>query len=128
MLVVPLLAGLVVLALSLAPHWLYMRAWLRIAGAALTALGIFACGAGWSNAHWRAQAAELQQAADRAAKQSQEASQEIAARVVERTKIVQVRGANTVQYIEREVKPRDAGCVIPPEFVLAHNRAAEVPR
>jgi hypothetical protein len=48
-------------------------------------------------------------------------------RVVTKTQVVKQRGEATVEYITREVVKHNAGCVIPPEFINAHNRAAETP-
>jgi uncharacterized protein (DUF427 family) len=77
---------------------------------------------------WQQAARDLQQQVAEAEAKSQVVNTVVEERVVVKTQVVRERGAATVQYITREVVKHDTSCVIPPEFVHAHNRAAEVPQ
>jgi hypothetical protein len=50
---------------------------------------------------------------------------QIVERVVTKNKIIKEQAKNTVEYIDREVIKYDNGCVIPKEFIKAHNDAAQ---
>jgi len=47
-------------------------------------------------------------------------------KVVKKTEYIKTRGKDVVQYIDREVTKYDNTCIIPKEFVKAHNDAAEM--
>lgn len=49
---------------------------------------------------------------------------EIVEKIVTDTKVVKVKGDTVIKYIEKNANDIDKACVIPPEVIDAHNRAA----
>lgn len=94
----------------------------------VVAATIFILGMLYCDNTWKAAAAELQAKVDIAEAQSKVVNTEVQEKVVYKTQVVRQRGADTVQYINREVVKYDTNCAIPLEFVNAHNRAAEAPK
>ena len=120
---IPLL-GLVSLGLSRIPVLYMYRTVLSIAGTAVLALGLFALGMLYANNTWQQAARELQAKVAAAEAQSQVVNEVVREKLVTQTKIVRERGETVIKYIDREVVKQDQRCVIPPEFVTAHNQAA----
>ena len=77
---------------------------------------------------WQQAAKELQAQVEIAEAKSQIVNEVIKDRIVFKTQLVKQRGENTTEYITREVVKYDNTCVIPPEFIKAHNSAAEQPK
>jgi uncharacterized membrane protein len=98
---------------------------LKILGSTIVALSIFILGMLYCDNTWKAAAAELQSRVDAAEAQSQVVNTEIHEKFIVKTQVIKTRGADVIQYVDREVVKHDSGCTIPPEFVTAHNRAAE---
>lgn len=101
---------------------------LKIAGCTTIAITIFIFGMLYCDNAWKLSAAELQAKVDIAEVKSQNVNTEIREKIVVKTQVVKTRGADIVQYIDREVVKGNQNCVIAPEFVDAHNRAAEPPK
>jgi uncharacterized membrane protein len=100
---------------------------IKIAGGTTVAAVIFILGLLYANGVWQQAAQELQAKVAIAEAKSQVVNEVIKERVVTKTQVVKQRGEATVEYITREVVKHNAGCTIPPEFINAHNRAAETP-
>ena len=100
---------------------------IKIAGGTTVAAVIFILGLLYANGVWQQAAQELQAKVAIAEAKSQVVNEVIKERVVTKTQVVRQRGEATVEYITREVVKHNAGCVIPTEFINAHNRAAETP-
>jgi uncharacterized membrane protein len=100
---------------------------IKIAGGTTVAVVIFILGLLYANGVWQQAAQELQAKVAIAEAKSQVVNEVIKERVVTKTQVVKQRGEATVEYITREVVKHDTSCVIPPEFINAHNRAAETP-
>lgn len=98
---------------------------LKIVGLTTIAASIFIIGMLYSDNAWKQAARELQAKVDIAEAQSQAVNNEIKEKVVVKTQLIKTRGTDVIQYVDREVVKYDNSCVIPPEFVSAHNRAAE---
>lgn len=98
---------------------------LKIVSAMLVGVTIFIFGVQYSNHAWTAAGQELQQKVLVAEQQSTAVNTQVEQKLVFKTQIVRERGADVVQYIDREVVKWDTTCVIPPEFVSAHNQAAK---
>ena len=94
----------------------------------VVALTIFVCGMLYADNTWKAAAAKLEARVAELQAQAQAVNTTIQERVVTKIQVVKVRSEDTTRYIDREVTKHDNGCVIPPEFVNAHNRAAEQPK
>lgn len=89
---------------------------------------IFLCGMLYADNTWKAAARELQAKVVELEAKAQAVNTVIQERVVNKTQVVRVRGEDTVRYVDREVVKYDTTCVIPQEFINAHNRAAEQPK
>ena len=101
---------------------------LKISGLVVVACAIFVLGMLHADRTWQAAARDLEAKVAAAEAQSQQVNEVIKERLVTRTQVVKVRGEDIVRYIDREVAKTDIACVISPEFVNAHNRAAEPPK
>lgn len=98
---------------------------IKIVMGILVGVTIFICGAQYADNTWKQAARELEAKVVVAEAQSIEVNKVISERLVTHTQVVKTRGDDIVQYIDREVNKTDTGCIISPEFVSAHNRAAE---
>ena len=100
---------------------------LTIAGIAIIAIGIFLEGLCIGS---KDIVDELNKAKEKVAQMEQQGKEEttkVETKVVTKTKVIHERGEVIKQYIDREITKYDSQCVIPQEFVIAHNDAAEVP-
>jgi len=100
---------------------------LTIAGIAIIAIGIFLEGLCIGS---KDIVDELNKAKEKVAQMEQQGKEEttkVETKVVTKTKVIHERGEVIKQYIDREITKYDSQCVIPQEFVKAHNDAAEVP-
>lgn len=100
----------------------------KILGGVVVLTAIFIMGLLYANGVWQQAAKDLQQQVAAAEAKSQQVNTVVEERVVTKTQIVKQRAAATVEYVVREVVKHDPSCVIPQEFVAAHNRAAEAPK
>lgn len=101
---------------------------LKIASPILVAAAIFVLGMLYCDNAWKHAAAELQRKVEVAEATSKVVNTQIQEKVVYKTQVIRQRGADNTQYINREIVKYDTTCIIPPEFVAAHNRAAEPPK
>jgi hypothetical protein len=103
----------------------------RVLGIALLALGVYFRGGYAVEQQWRERVAQVEAKLAQAEQQSQKENVRIETRVVTKTQLIRERGADIVQYIDREIVKYDTKfapggqCEIPREFVRAHNDAAE---
>ena len=74
---------------------------------------------------WRERVHEMEQKVAQAEQQAREANQQLEKKAEKQVQVIRQRGKTITQYIETEIVKRDNQCVIPPEFVRAHNMAAE---
>jgi len=122
------LLGIIAFATAYLPQAKILSKPIKIIALVVVALGIFVNGMKYADSTWKQAAAELEAKVVEAEAKSAAANQVITERVVNKIQVVKVRGAQTTQYIDREVVKHDHSCIIPPEFVNAHNRAAEQPK
>jgi hypothetical protein len=122
-----LLAGL---SSYLFSHFVPLKSYnllLKILSGVVVAAVIFILGLLYADGVWQQAAQELQAKVVAAEAKSQVVNTVIQERVVTKTQVVKQRGEATVEYITREVVKHDTSCTIPPEFITAHNRAAQTP-
>ena len=100
----------------------------RASCAALFVVGLFMCGAIHDNEAWLERVREMEVKVAAAEAQAKEENTKIETKTVTRIEIIKQRGQDITQFIDREVTKYDNTCVIPPEFITAHNRAAEQPK
>jgi len=60
-----------------------------------------------------------------AEEQSVQETVKIETKYVNKTQVIRERGEDVLKYIDREVVKYDSTCIIPKEFIEAHNKAAE---
>lgn len=125
---VPLVLGICAFGLSHLPPLKLYALPLKIVGGILVACGIFVNGMLYANNRWHEAASKLEAQVQAAQAQSQVTNAQLEQKITVKTQVVRERGRDVVQYIEREVAQHNSGCVVPPEFVRAHNTAAEPPR
>jgi hypothetical protein len=97
---------------------------IRIVSAILLIVGIWFEGGISNEAKWQARVTELQLKVAEAEKQSAKQNTVIVEKIVTKTQIIKEKGDNVIKYIDRELVKYDNQCVIPDEFVKAHNDAA----
>lgn len=101
---------------------------IQLVSVALIVIGVFMSGAIHNENAWLERVKELEAKVEAARIQSEEENNKIVEKVVTKTKIIKQRGENIVRYIDKEIVKYDNTCVIPKEFVKAHNDAAEPPK
>lgn len=124
-----LFAGVVATAAGFVAHRIpvlgqYQLAF-KIAGIGLLVLGVYFRGGLAVEQEWRERVAAVEEKLAQAEKASAETNTKIDIQVQKKIASVRERTTYIRQYVDREVVPYDAGCVIPEPFVQAHNRAAE---
>lgn len=81
---------------------------------------------GISNEHkWIERVKELEAKIAVAEAQSKEENVRVEQKVVTKVQIVKQRSDDIIRYVDREITKYDSQCVIPKEFIKAHNDAAE---
>jgi hypothetical protein len=101
---------------------------IQIASVAVVLVSIYMIGAISNNDAWLAKIKDLEVKVAAAEAKSATVNTDIVKKVVTKTQIVKQRGEDIIKYVDREVVKFDANCVIPKEFVLTHNQAAEAPK
>lgn len=101
---------------------------IQAASVAVVLFSIYMIGAISNNDAWLARIKDLETKVAQAEAKSAATNTDIVEKTVTKTQIVKQRGQDIVKYVDREVVKYDTTCVIPKEFVLVHNRAAEAPK
>jgi uncharacterized membrane protein len=97
---------------------------IQIVSIILIAIGTYMSGAISNNEKWEAKVKELEIKLAGAEVAAAKVNTEIVEKVVVKREYYKERGKDVIQYIDREVVKYDERCVIPKEFVEAHNNAA----
>lgn len=98
---------------------------IQIVSAALILVGSFLCGANWNNNSWLEKVKELEEKVAKAEKESKDANDKLNEKTTEQNTKIKEKQVIVKQYIDREIVKYDNQCIIPKEFVEAHNKAAE---
>ena len=101
---------------------------IKLASVAVVAASIYMIGAISNNDAWLAKIKDLEVKVAQAEAKSATVNTDIVEKTVVKTQVIKQRGEDIVRYVDREVVKYDTTCVIPKEFVLIHNRAAEAPK
>ena len=101
---------------------------IQAASVAVVLFSIYMIGAISNNDAWLAKIKDLEVKVAEAEAKSATANSEIVEKIVTKTQVVKQRGQDIVKYVDREVVKFDANCVIPKDFVVVHNQAAEAPK
>ena len=97
----------------------------KVVGYTLVAFGLFLEGGLNDNMVWQARVAEMELKVAAAEVESAKENTKIVEKVVKQTEFVKTKGKDVIRYIDRDVTKYDNTCIIPKEFVKAHNDAAE---
>ena len=100
----------------------------KIISGILIALTIFICGLQYADQTWQQAANDLQTKVVAAEAKSQQVNEVVKEKLIVKTQIVKQQGKTVIEYIDREVVKHNTACVIPEEFIKAHNSAAETPK
>jgi 4-hydroxyphenylpyruvate dioxygenase-like putative hemolysin len=101
---------------------------IQAASVAVVVFSVYMIGAISNNDAWLARVKEMETKVAEAEAKSATANTEIVEKTVVKTQVVKERGQDIIKYVDREVVKYDATCIIPKEFVVTHNRAAEAPK
>ena len=99
----------------------------KLAGIALLVLGVYFRGGLAVETEWRERVVAVEARLALAEKASADANVKIEQNTQKKTTEIRQRTQYIRQYVDREVVRYDAGCIIPPPFIRAHNDAAEAP-
>ena len=91
-------------------------------------IGVFMSGAIHNETAWLERVKEMEAKVAEAQAKSAETNVKIVEKVVTKTQVVKEKADEVVKYVDREIVKYDNTCVIPKEFVKAHNDAAEPPK
>jgi uncharacterized membrane protein len=97
---------------------------IQVVSVILIAIGTYMSGAISNNEKWEAKVKELEIKLAGAEVAAAKVNTEIVEKVVVKREYYKERGKDVIRYIDREVIKYDERCVIPKEFVEAHNNAA----
>jgi hypothetical protein len=89
------------------------------------AFGLFMTGAVKGSESLLAEIKDLKEKVTVAEVKSVEETVKIETKYINKTQVIRERGEDVIKYIDREVVKYDSTCVIPKEFIEAHNKAAE---
>jgi hypothetical protein len=101
---------------------------IKLASVATVIVSVYMIGAISNNDAWLAKIKDLEVKVAAAEAKSAAANTDIVEKTVVKTQVIKQRGQDIVKYVDREVVKYDTTCVLPKEFVLIHNRAAEAPK
>ena len=101
---------------------------IKLASVVTVIVSVYMIGAISNNDAWLAKIKDLEVKVAAAKAKSAAANTDIVEKTVVKTQVVKQRGQDIVRYVDREVVKYDTTCVIPKEFVLIHNKAAEAPK
>lgn len=121
--ILALLAGFILKAIPFVSTY---RLPLQVGGLFALLLGIWFEGGIYNNNAWLARVKEMEAKVAAAEQQSKEANAAIDAKSVTQVAAIKQRTETIYKYIETDVAKYNDGCVIPSEFIKAHNSAAEL--
>jgi len=101
---------------------------IQAASVAVVAVSIYMIGAISNNDAWLARVKEMEAKVAEAEAKSATANTDIVEKTVIKTQVIKERGQDIVKYVDREVVKYDTTCLVPKEFIAAHNKAAEAPK
>lgn len=79
-----------------------------------------------NEAKWNARIKEVEAKVAAAEVESAKQNVKIVEKVVKKTEYITRKGNDVIQYVDREIVKYDSSCVIPKEFVKAHNDATDL--
>jgi hypothetical protein len=98
---------------------------LKILFVILFSLGLYFEGSLAATKDWRDKVELMEQKVKVAEEKSKVENVRIVTKYKTKTTVIEKKGKDIVQYIDREITKYDDSCVIPKEFIEIHNKAAE---
>jgi len=120
-----LLGYLATYVMKFIPFVYVYRTPIQVASIIAIVFGTYMAGAISNEEAWVARVQEMELKVAAAEAQSAKENIKVVEKVVNKVQIVRQRGDDIIKYVDREITKYDNQCVIPKEFVEAHNRAAE---
>lgn len=114
--------------LALFPVLLPYRKIFHILSLFFIIIGVYFAGGYGTEMEWRKRVQDMQAKVAKAEEQSKQANVKLDNKAQQKVKVIREKGLVVKQYIDREVTKYDNQCVIPKEFVKAHNDSAEAPK
>lgn len=102
----------------------YYKELVGIVSAITFAFCLFMVGAVVNEEVWQARVKEMEAKVAEAEVQSAKENIKVVEKVVTKTQVVKQRGQDIIKYVDKEIVKYDNTCVIPKEFIEAHNKAA----
>ena len=97
----------------------------RVASTIALFVGVWLHGADTNNQSWIARVKEMEAKVAQAEEQSKQANAIINSKSAAKQNAIKQKTETIYRYIERDVAKYDNACIIPKEFIKAHNDAAE---
>lgn len=126
--IVPLIGLLAIVAsmfLRMIPFVVMYYQPMRIIGLVALLLGFFLEGGLYNDRAWQERVREMEAKVAKAEAESKEANTKLDGKLNSATQKNFQKQVIIKQYIDREVSKYDSTCIIPKEFISAHNQAAE---
>lgn len=101
---------------------------MQVIGILALAFGLYMEGGISNQEKWEARVKEMQIKVSQAEADSNKANTKIIEKTTTKVELVKQRGDDIIKYVDREIIKYDQQCVIPKEFIKAHNDAAEQPK
>jgi nucleotide-binding universal stress UspA family protein len=107
---------------------------IQLGSVALIVLGTYMSGAISNEEAWLARVKELEAKVEAAQIESTKENVKIETKIVTKTQVIKERGEEIIKYVDKEIVKFDTKflpggeCEIPKEFIITHNKAAEVPK
>ncbi len=125
-----LLAGLIGYAatylLRFVPAVYMYKTPIQLTSIGLIVIGVFMAGAIHNEEAWIARVKEMEVKVAEAQAKSAEENVKIVEKITTKTQVIREKSDNNIKYIDREVIKYDNTCVLPKEFIKAHNDAVEM--
>jgi apolipoprotein N-acyltransferase len=111
--------------LALVPVLIPYRPIFHVLSLLFILVGVYFTGGYGTEMEWRKRVHDMEAKVAKAEEQSKQANSQLDNKAQQKVKIIREKGLVVKQYIDREVTKYDNQCVIPKEFVKAHNDSAE---
>jgi hypothetical protein len=116
------------------PYLYFYKTPIQILSILLIVIGTYMSGAISNEDSWQLKIKDLEAKVSEAEAKSQKENVKIVEKIVVRNKIIQEKGQDIIQYVDREIVKYDTKfmvggeCEIPKEFINSLNRASEAPK
>ena len=102
------------------------KAPIQLVSIVLIAFATYMSGGIANEAKWNAKVTEVEAKVAAAEVESSKQNVKIIEKVVNKTEYITRKGNDVIQYVDREIVKYDSLCVIPKEFIKAHNDATDL--